>query len=57
MLVDIKPHELYAMQQLVTNVRAMAGIIRIDDQHTTRLLNWSQMLEDVVDRVERGDQT
>jgi hypothetical protein len=53
--VEIKPHELHAMQQLIMNVRAMAGIIRIDDNHTKRLLNWTQMLEDVVDRVEMGD--
>lgn len=50
--MQIEPHEIEAMYQLVINVRAIATTIIPDDDHRRRLLNWAQMVEDVLSRME-----
>lgn len=50
--VEIEPHEIEAMRQLVLNLRAITGTIIRDDDHRQRLINWTGMLEDVVARIE-----
>lgn len=54
MTVDIAPHEKEAMYQLVMVVRATAAqwTVSKDDNHKQKLLNWAQMVEDVVDRLD-----
>jgi hypothetical protein len=51
--VKIEPHEIEAMRQLVINVRAIATTL-ITGDHSQRLLNWTQMVEDVVERIDKG---
>jgi hypothetical protein len=51
-VVEIKTHELEAMRQMVLNVRAIATTVIRDDDHRQRLINWAQMIEDVINRVE-----
>jgi hypothetical protein len=50
--IEVKPHEIEAMRQLVLNVRAIATTIIADGIHRQRLLNWAQMIEDVLSRME-----
>jgi hypothetical protein len=51
-VVEIEPHQLDAMRHLVLNVRAIATTVIRDDDHRTRLINWAQMVEEVISRVE-----
>ena len=52
MLVDIHPHEKDAMEQIVRNVRVFAELLNKDREHSARLTNWAQMLEDIVERMD-----
>jgi hypothetical protein len=49
--VAIARHERFAMEQLVLNARAMAGLIDATE-HGTRLLVWAQAVEDVLGRLD-----
>jgi hypothetical protein len=50
--VEIRPHEIDALRQIIINVRALATTVISEDDHRRRLLNWAQMIEDVVERIE-----
>ena len=55
MQVDIAPHELEAMHEVVLYIRAMSKALG-DDKNpafAAKLQNYAQMVEDVADRVER----
>jgi len=52
MIVDIKPHELDALHELVLNVRAIAPVLAPDTPFGLKLLNLAQMVEDIASRAE-----
>ena len=52
MQVEIAPHEKEAMYSLVLAARAIAGVLKDDDQQKAKLLNWAGMVEDVVERLD-----
>jgi hypothetical protein len=54
MIVDLKPHELDAIHELVLNVRAIAPVLAPDTPFGFKLLNLAQMVEDIASRAETG---
>jgi len=50
--IEITPHEREAMYELVQVVRALVIVTGIDGPQKNATLNWAQMVEDVVDRLD-----
>jgi hypothetical protein len=53
--VDIAPHELEAMHEVVLYIRAMSKALGDSENQAfvAKLQNYAQMVEDVADRAER----
>ena len=51
-LASIYPHEQEAMLKLAQLTRALASSLPPTETHTIRMLIWSQMVEDVLERIE-----
>lgn len=48
----IADHEREAQVQLIHTARAMASMLRDNDPHAARLINWAQMAEDMMERYD-----
>jgi len=57
-LVRVRPHELRALRELITNVDAMAIVLwPTGDIKRTILQNATRAVEEMMARIERGDAT